>query len=88
MYFWPPKITKILFRNMKKNNKNHIKEYKKNIIPDETYISAVVENYHDEDISEIPYFLSLGYLLKEIDFECYSSFVYDFYKSQVKRIVI
>ena len=68
--------------------KHMIKKYKKNIIPDETYISAVVENYHDEDISEIPYFLSLGYLLKEKDFECYSSSVYDFYKSQVKKIVI
>lgn len=68
--------------------KHMIKKYKKNIIPDETYISTITYNYHDEDFNEIPYFLSLGYLLNEKDFECYSSSVYDFYKSQVGKIVI
>lgn len=74
-------VAKMLIKHM-------IKKYKKNIIPDETYISTVVENYHDEEFNEIPYFLSLGYLLEKKYFECYCSSVYDFYKSQVKRIVI
>jgi hypothetical protein len=65
-----------------------IKKYKKNVISDDAYIHAVIDYYHDDEISKIPYFTSLGYLLNETHYDYYTPSVYEFYTSQVKKIII
>jgi len=80
-----------------------IKKYKKNVISDDAYIHAVFHYYPPEeldyfsdeeivndpqDINEIPYFMSIGYLLNEIHYDCYAPEVYEFYESHVKKIIL
>lgn len=80
-----------------------IKKYKKNVISEDAYIHAVFHYYPPEeldyfsdeeivndpqDINEIPYFTSLGYLLNETHYDCYAPEVYEFYESHVKKIIL
>jgi hypothetical protein len=63
-----------------------IKKYKRNLIIEQTYIDTVVNNYQDDDLNEIPYFTSLGYLLNEGHFN--NGGVYDFYKTNINKCIL
>ena len=63
-----------------------IKKYKRNLIIEQTYIDTVVNNYKDDDLNEIPYFTSLGYLLNEGHFN--NGGVYDFYKTNINKCTV
>ena len=67
-----------------------IKKYKKNVISDDAYIYAIIDYYQDEIFNEIPYFTSLGYLLNKTHYDYYAwkPSVYEFYKSQVNKILL